>query len=154
MVCSRGDEPYTSTNSMKLGIITAFIAVTSLIAPAYAFDNGPRVVGCEFRSSAAENLNADNCLIPSSGTQMGQSWLIVRPGNSKLYYRFEDNHGAARNQAEKWQRAKIQAGSEHNSPINWQGSFTYKHGQCRPGGASADIYELGNGAKICIYFRN
>ena len=139
---------------MKLGITTALIAITGLIAPAYAFDNGPRVLGCDFRSSAGESLKAESCFIPSSGTQMGESWLIVRPGNSKLYYRFENNHGATRNQTERWQRAKIQTGSDYDSPIKWQGGYVEKYGQCRPGGAEAGIYELDNGAKICIYFNN
>ena len=86
---------------MKLGISTALIAISGLITPAYAFDSGPKVLGCDYRSGSGGNLKAESCFIPSTVKQMGQSWLIVRPGNSKLDYRFEDNHGAARGQAEK-----------------------------------------------------
>ena len=137
-----------------LAIIIIGMGLTSTINPIFAYDNGPRVVGCDYRGNAMEKLKADSCFIPSSGMQMGQSWLIVRPGISNLYCRFEDNHGSTRNQSERWQKARIQTGPDYDSPINWQGSFIYRDGQCRPGGADAAVYELSNGAKICLYFNN
>jgi hypothetical protein len=137
-----------------LAIVIIGMGLTSAINPIFAYDNGPRVVGCDYRGNAMEKLKADSCFIPSSGMQMGQSWLIVRPGISNLYYRFEDNQGSIRNQSERLQKARIQTGPDYDSPINWQGSFIYRDGQCRPGGADAAVYELSNGTKICLYFNN
>ena len=141
---------------MKTGLTIAAIVIgfTSTINPTFGYDNGPRVVGCDHRSHANEKLKTDYCLISSSGMQMGISWLVVRPGASNHYYRFEDNLGATRNKSERWQKAKIQLGSDYDSQINWQGSFIYSDVQCRPGGADASMYELSNGAKLCIYFNN
>ena len=81
---------------MKSGvaIVTNGIGLMSTINPTFAYDNGPKVVGFYYRSNASEKLKADSCFIPSSGMQMGQSWLIVRPSISNLYYRFEDKNEA------------------------------------------------------------
>ena len=134
--------------------VLVFLTTSFATMPAIAFDNGPKVLGCDFRTNANESLKADSCFIPTSGMQMGQSWIVIRPGYSSLYYRLEDNQGATRIEHERWVRAKIQKGSDYDSQTVWQGTFQYREGQCRPGGADASIYDLSNGAMFCLYYNN
>ena len=139
---------------MKPCLALMVIGFSGFVSPSLAFDNGPRVIGCDYRTNANDPLKAEMCFIPSSGTQMGITHLVIRPGQSSLYYRLEDNYGATRNKAERWEKAKIQAGDHYDSPTQWQGVFKQRGGHCRPGGADASIYELSNGAKFCLYDNN
>ena len=91
------------------------MATVLLALPVMAYDNGPKVIGCDFRAHADESPKADICFIPTSGMQMGQSWVVIRPGNLELYYRLEGSQGATSIDRERWQRAKIQRGSNYDS---------------------------------------
>ena len=132
------------------------VATTCVIllscSSAAAFDNGPQVVGCDYRLNKQSEMQADTCFLPMTGTQMGYTTVIVRPGNSKLFYRFEDNYGSL--DSTKWRKAKIQTGSRYDSKSLWSGTFRYSNKQCRPGGANSSVYDLSNGAKFCLYFDN
>ena len=139
---------------VKIKMPLKVMATVLLALPVMAYDNGPKVIGCDFRTNADESLKADICFIPTSGMQMGQSWIVIRPGNLDLYYRFEDNQGATSIDNERWRRAKIQRVSNYDSYTVWQGTFKYREGQCRSGGADAAIYDLNNGARFCLYYKN
>ena len=132
--------------------VAATCALALSCSNAAAFDNGPRVIGCDYRLKGQSEMQTNTCFLPMTGTQMGYTTVIVRPGNSRLYYRFEDNSGSL--DSVKWKKAKIQTGSNYDSKGLWSGTFRYSNKQCRPGGANASVYDLSNGAKFCLYFDN
>ena len=129
--------------------LAVFLGVAS---PAFGYDNGPQVIGCDFRVSSTSELKTEICLIPSSGMQMGYGWIVIRPESTKDYYRLHDNHGAELNNDKRWQKAEIKDGQAFGSAVIWKGNFTSRTGQCRPGGRDASIYEISNGAKFCLYY--
>ena len=129
--------------------LAAFIVIAN---PVFGYDNGPQVIGCDFRVSSTSKLKAEICFIPSSGMQMGYGWIVIRPESTKNHYRLHDNHGAELSKDKRWQKAEIKAGQAFGSAVIWKGNFTFRIGQCRPGGRDASIYEISNGAKVCLYY--
>jgi len=130
--------------------IAATCAIAFSCSHAAAFDNGPRVIGCDYRIKGQSEMHTDICFLPMTGTTQGYTTVIVRPGNSKLFYRFVDNDGTL--DSTKWKKAKVQTGSNYDSKTLWSGTFRESHKQCRPGGRDAWVYELSNGTKFCLYY--
>ena len=88
------------------------------------------------------------------GNANENGWIVIRPESTKNYYRLHDNHGAELSEDKRWQKADILDGQAFafGSAVIWKGNFTYRKGQCRPGGRDASIYEISNGARFCLYY--
>lgn len=114
-----------------LSIVFCFMAY-----PAFAYDNGPQVLGCDYKLGKAEGTG--KCLIAGSGINQGISWLVFEVKGKR--YRYSDDSA---NNIELINKAgKVTATfSVHNSS-----------GQCRPGGKDADIYAISNGDRVCLYW--
>lgn len=116
-----------------------FFMMTSLsmLAPAMAYDNGPQVIGCDYKFGKTEGTS--KCLIVGSGMNQGISWLVFQV--EKKRFRYDDSSPT-----------KIER-------INKSGNViaTYKvensSGQCRPGGRTADIYAFSNNDRVCLYWQ-
>jgi len=62
------------------------LVASALIAnQAIAYDNGPQVIGCDYRLTVKSAMKTDTCFLPTTGMQMGISTMIIRPGNSNTY---------------------------------------------------------------------
>jgi hypothetical protein len=138
--------------ALRVANLLQLSVLLGVASPAFGYDNGPRVIGCDFRESSTSKQKAEICFIPSSGMQMGYGWIVIRPESTKNYYRLHDNHGAELGENKRWQKAEILDGQAFGSAVIWKGNFTYRKGQCRPGGRDASIYEISNGAKFCLYY--
>jgi hypothetical protein len=101
----------------------------------FGFDNGPRVVGCDYKFGAL--FETDKCLITGSGMQMGNLWVAFKVKKSEFLYQsdnpnFLDKIDAKGNVLKSYRVKNLQS-------------------QCRPGGIEADKYEFSNGDFICLY---
>lgn len=103
---------------------------------AQAYDNGPQVVGCDFRLGKSEGV--DRCLITGSGTNQGITWVVFELKGQR--YRFEDSSPTVLElitpDGKTQSTRKIK-----NHP-----------GPCRAGGRDADVYQFDNGDRICLYW--
>ncbi len=103
---------------------------------AYGYDNGPQVVGCDYRLGA--QAGSDSCLVVGSGMAQGISWVVFEVAGRR--YRYSD---AASEVLEQVDRAgEVLA----TYPVRNTSA------PCRPGGGEADSYELANGDQICLYW--
>jgi hypothetical protein len=100
-----------------------------------AFDNGPRVVGCDFKFG--NNAGTDKCLITGSGMQMGTLWVAFKLHNSQ--YRYLSDNPNTLDQIDS--KGKVLRSYRVRNTT----------AQCRPGGIQADKYAFANGDYICLY---
>lgn len=114
---------------------TKLLLFMLLPASALAFDNGPRVVGCDYK--LGNDFGTDKCLVTGSGMQMGTLWIAFRVKSKE--YRYTSDAPKRLDQINK-SGAVIQSYPIRNT-----------QSQCRPGGANADRYQFQNGDFICLY---
>lgn len=119
---------------MKKTMIKALI-VGLFPVSALAFDNGARVVGCDYKFGSV--VETDTCLILGSGMQMGILWVAFKAGNQRFRY-FSDAPNVLEQIDGKGNR--IRSHSIRNTQA-----------QCRPGGVKADRYQFRNGDYVCLY---
>ena len=93
--------------ALRVANLLQLSVLLGVATPAFGYDNGPRVIGCDFRESSTSKQKAEICFIPSSGMQMGYGWIVIRPESTKNYYRLHDNHGAELSEDKRWQKAEI-----------------------------------------------
>ena len=103
---------------------------------ALAYDNGPQVIGCDYRLGKEESTG--QCLIAGSGTNQGISWLVFEVKNKR--FRYTSAHENLIEQIDKSGETLAKyAVSNSEAP-------------CRPGGKTADIYKFQNGNYVCLYW--
>jgi len=115
--------------------VSAFL-LQGVLSSAMAFDNGPQVVGCDYRFGSAQRT--DSCLIVGSGMGQGISWVVFEAGAKRFRY----------SSASPNKLALLDAASEEKAVF----MITNTTGQCRPGGQDADIYAFANGDRVCLYW--
>ncbi len=117
-------------------ICTAFALAVGIAGGAHAYDSGPKVIGCDYKLGSMEGT--DKCLVHGSGTNQGESWSVFEVKKKRFRH-----VSSAPN--------KLEQLDARNEPIK---TYTIKNsqGQCRPGGADADIYQFNNGDRICLYW--
>lgn len=103
---------------------------------AHGFDNGPQMVGCDYRLGKA--AGTDKCLIVGSGMNQGISWLVFQVKGKRFRYT-----EAAPDSIELIDKSgktlkRFPAGNSNE--------------QCRPGGRPADVYAFANGDRVCLYW--
>jgi hypothetical protein len=121
---------------MQILILTLALVLTTF-GSAFAYDNGPQTLGCDYKFGKTEGT--EMCLIVGSGMNQGISWVVFEvqkkrfryPGSSADSIELIDKSGKV--------LAKYQV---RNS-----------NGQCRPGGRNADIYDFKNGDRVCLYWQ-
>jgi len=103
---------------------------------AYAYDNGPQVLACDYKLGDIEGTEI--CLIEGSGVNQGMSWVVFELMKKKYrHYSSSPN--------------KIQH-IDSSGKVVAEYPIKNFEGQCRPGGRDADVYEFNNGDRICIYW--
>ncbi len=118
---------------------TLLISLTLAIGinfSAKAYDNGPQVLGCDFKFGAREGT--DKCLIIGSGMGQGISWVVFEV--NKKRYRYDSSSPK-----------QLELLDSANKKIKTH-SITNATEQCRPGGREADVYSFDNGDRICLYW--
>ena len=112
------------------------IFILSLLpASAMAFDNGPRVVGCDYKFS--NNVGTDKCLITGSGMQMGTLWMSFKLNTNQYRYMSDSPN--------------VLSQIDSNGKVLHSYRVKNSSAQCRPGGIKADKYQFSNGDYICLY---
>jgi hypothetical protein len=104
---------------------------------AIGYDNGPQIVGCDYKLGKAEGT--DKCLIVGSGMNQGISWLVFEVKGKR--FRYTDSSADSIELIDKSGKA-IKNYSVRNS-----------NEQCRPGGKAADVYAFSNGDRVCLYWQ-
>lgn len=107
-----------------------------IVNVALAYDNGPRAIGCDYKLGKDEDTGT--CLIVGSGTNQGISWVTFEV--KKKRFRYADSSANTIELIDKLGKAIAKY------------SVNRSNGQCRPGGRDADIFAIGNGDRICLYW--
>jgi len=102
----------------------------------FGYDNGPQVVGCDYKLEKIEGT--DKCLIVGSGVNQGISWLVFEVKGKRFRYT-DDSPDSIELINESGET--VQSYSVRNS-----------NEQCRPGGRDADVYAFSNGDRVCLYW--
>ena len=122
---------------MNIGkICTAFTLAVGLVGVAHAYDAGPKVIGCDYKMGGMEGT--DKCLIRGSGTSQGETWSVFEVKKKRFRH-----VSSAPNKLEQLDAS--------NEPVKTY-AIRNSRGQCRPGGADADVYQFNNGDRICLYW--
>ena len=120
---------------MKFQAILLILGVLSSSA-AFSHDNGPQMVGCDYKLGATEGT--DKCLIVGSGTNQGISWVVFEVKGKR--FRYSDDSPSSIEKIDK------------SGKIVKNYSVRNLHEQCRPGARSTDVYAFSNGDRICLYW--
>jgi hypothetical protein len=117
--------------------VLALMAALLSAGTAWAYDNGPQVVGCDYKLGKAEGT--DKCLIVGSGMNEGISWLVFEVKGKR--FRYTDSSPNS-----------IELISKSGKTVESY-AISNSNGQCRPGGQSADIYAFSSGDRVCLYWQ-
>lgn len=117
--------------------IFALTAGLLALGTALAFDNGPQVVGCDYKLGKTEGT--DLCLIVGSGVNLGMSWLVFEVKGKR--FKYTDSVSNSIELIDKSGKT-VEIYSIRNSDE-----------QCRPSGNSADVYAFSNGDRVCLYWQ-
>jgi hypothetical protein len=120
--------------SARVIVLTAGLLV---FGPASGYDNGPTMVGCDYKLGKSEG--SDKCLIVGSGMNQGISWLVFEVKGKRFRY---DDSSSDKIELINKSGKTIKNYAAHNS-----------NEQCRPGGKSADVYTFSNGDRVCLYWQ-
>ncbi|MDR2208500.1 MAG: hypothetical protein LBE22_05960 [Azoarcus sp.] len=116
--------------------IGGMVAGAVCISAAFAYDNGPQVLGCDYKLGTSEGTG--KCLIVGSGMNQGISWIVFEVEGKK--FRYDDSSAD-----------KIELLDKTDEAIATY-SVSRSDAQCRPGGKSADVYAFANGDRVCLYW--
>ena len=120
---------------MRVRVIGLAVGLV-MSSSAVAYDNGPRVVGCDYK--IGKNEETDKCLILGSGTNQGISWIVFEVKGKRFRYQYSSPK-------------IIELIGKSGKTLRRQ-SVRKLEEQCRPGGRDADVYAFSNGDRICLYW--
>jgi hypothetical protein len=136
-VASKSRKLICDVFSVRALIATCFACVLqAALGSAMAFDNGPQIVGCDYRFGKEQGT--DSCLIVGSGMGQGISWVVFEVDGKRFRY----------STATPKKLSLLDAAGEQKAVF----MVTNTTGQCRPGGQDADIYTFANGDRVCLYW--
>lgn len=117
-------------------LLTSFALAIIIVTNVKAFDNGPQIVGCDYKFGNDEGT--DICLIIGSGLGQGISWTVFEVKKKRFrHYSSSPN--------------KLELLNSTNKKIKTY-SITNRTSHCRPGGKDADVYLFKNNDHICLYW--
>lgn len=112
------------------------IVLLMLASAAQAYDNGPQVIGCDYRFGKKEGV--DRCLIAGSGMNQGVSWVVFELQGQR--YRYEDDAPD-----------QLTLITGEGKTVATRKVRNHK-ASCRAGAREADVYQFENGDRICLYW--